>query len=127
MGYVEYGYAKQNKIPFAALENNSGNYVIASSETSANALESIELPENLVSFARDPKGEQSYPIVTYTWLLVYDQYQDQQKAQTLQNVVEYALNECQKFSEELGYVPLPKAVVDKIKPTVQQITGSISS
>jgi phosphate transport system substrate-binding protein len=127
IGYVEYGYAKQNKIPFAALENNSGNYVVASSETSANALESIELPENLVSFARDPKGEQSYPIVTYTWLLVYDQYQDQQKAQTLQNVVEYALNECQKFSEELGYVPLPKAVVDKIEPTVQQITGSISS
>jgi phosphate transport system substrate-binding protein len=122
IGYVEYGYAKQNKIPFAALENNSGNYVVASSETSANALESIKLPENLVSFARDPEGEQSYPIVTYTWLLVYDQYQDQQKAQALQNVVEYTLNECQKFSEELGYVPLPKPVVDKIQPTVQRIT-----
>ncbi|MBD2535615.1 phosphate ABC transporter substrate-binding protein PstS [Nostoc flagelliforme FACHB-838] len=127
IGYIEYGYAKQNKIPYAAIENNSGNYVVASSETTANALASIELPENLVSFARDPKGEQSYPIVTYTWLLVYDQYQDQQKAQTMQNVVEYALNECQKFSEELGYVPLPKTVVDKIEPTVQQITGSISS
>lgn len=123
IGYVEYGYAQQNNIPFAALENNAGNYVVASAETSANALESIELPENLVSFARDPQGEQSYPIVTYTWLLVYDEYQDQQKAKTLQNVVEYTLNECQKFSEELGYVPLPEGVIKKIEPTVEQIAS----
>lgn len=123
IGYVEYGYAKQNKIPYAALENNAGNYVVASSETAANALESIDLPENLVSFARDPQGEQAYPIVTYTWLLVYDEYQDQQKAQTLENVVQYTLNECQKFSEELGYVPLPEGVIKKIEPTVEQIAS----
>ncbi|OWY68956.1 phosphate ABC transporter substrate-binding protein PstS [cyanobacterium TDX16] len=121
IGYVEYGYASQNKVPIAVLENNSGNFIEPSAETAANALDSIELPKNLVSFARDPQGEQSYPIVTYTWLLVYDQYQDPQKAKTIQNVVEYTLNECQKFSAELGYVPLPEGVVKKVEPTVQQI------
>ncbi|MDV2994613.1 MAG: Phosphate-binding protein PstS [Chroococcidiopsis sp. SAG 2025] len=123
IGYVEYGYASENKLPVATLENNSGNFVAPTPETSANALESIELPENLVSFARDPQGEQSYPIVTYTWLLVYDQYQDQQKAQTIENVVNYALNECQKFSAELGYIPLPEGVVKKVAPTVEQIAS----
>lgn len=123
IGYVEYGYASQNKIPIAVLENNSGNFVEPTAQTAANALESIQLPQNLVSFARDPQGEQAYPIVTYTWLLVYDQYQDQQKAQTIENVVEYALNECQKFSAELGYVPLPEGVVKKVEPTVEQIAS----
>lgn len=123
IGYIEYGYAEQNKVPFAAIENNAGDYILPSAKTASNALEAIDLPKNLVSFARDPKGAQSYPIVTYTWLLVYDQYQDKQKAQTLQKVVNYALNDCQKFSNDLGYVPLPESVVKKVEPAVQQISN----
>lgn len=123
IGYLEYGYASQNKIPVAALENNAGNYILPSAETAASALESITLPENLIAFEPDPEGEQAYPIVTYTWLLVYDQYSDQQKAQALEDVVEYALVQCQNFSGELGYVPLPQRVVEKVRPAVEQIAG----
>lgn len=124
IGYLEYGYASQNKIPVAALENNAGNYIQPSAQTAANTLESITLPENLIAFEPDPEGGQAYPIVTYTWLLVYNKYPDQQKAQALENVVEYALNDCQAFSNELGYVPLPKSVVEKVRSKVEQIAES---
>jgi ABC-type phosphate transport system substrate-binding protein len=41
----------------------------------------------LIAFITDPAGDQSYPIVTYTWLLTYDQYQDPDKAQVLEDFI----------------------------------------
>jgi len=99
VGYVEYGYATQNSLPVAALENKSGNYIAPTPESAARTLEAVELPaDDLIAFITDPAGEQSYPIVTYTWLLAYDQYQDPDKAQVLEDFVGWALTEGQKYS-----------------------------
>jgi len=63
-----YGYATQNSLPVAALENKSGNYIAPTPESAARTLEAVELPaDDLIAFITDPAGEQS--IVTYTWLL----------------------------------------------------------
>lgn len=122
IGYVEYGYATQNKLPIAALENKSGNYIAPTPESAARTLEAVELPaDDLIAFITDPAGEQSYPIVTYTWLLTYDQYQDPNKAQVLEDFVDWALTEGQKYSAELGYIPLPKKVVDKVQSAAEKI------
>ncbi len=122
IGYVEYGYAMQNKLPTAALENQAGNYIVPTPESAARALEAVELPtDDLIAFITDPAGEQSYPIVTYTWLLAYDQYQDADKAQVLEDFVDWALTEGQKYSAELGYIPLPKKVVDKVQSAAEKI------
>ena len=121
VGYIEYGYAKQQDIPTASLENQSGNYVAPSSESASNALAAATLPENLRAFVSDPEGEDSYPIVTYTWLLAYENYNDPQKLEALKNVINWSLNEGQSYADELGYIPLPENVVEKVQAKLDTI------
>ena len=123
ISYLEYGYATQQNIPVATLENKSGNFVAPNPESAARTLEAVKLPENLVAFITDPEGEQSYPIVTYTWIIAYDNYQDKNEAQALKNVIDWALTEGQQYSDDLGYIPLPKTVVDRVQQRAEQITS----
>ncbi|MBH8577526.1 phosphate ABC transporter substrate-binding protein PstS [Nostocaceae cyanobacterium CENA369] len=122
IGYVEYVYATRNKLSMAALENKSGRYVIPTPESAAKTLEAVKLPpDNLIAFITDPMGAQSYPIVTYTWLLTYEQYPDPAKAQALKNFINWALTKGQKSSLELGYLPLSKKVVVQVQSAANKI------
>ncbi len=121
IGYIEYSYAKQQNIPTATLENKSGNYIAPSSETASNALGAATLPENLRAFVSDPEGENSYPIVTYTWLLAYENYDDPEKLQALKDVLNWSLTDGQAYAEELGYIPLPDNVVEKVQAELDSI------
>src|SRR5581483_1512025 len=69
IGYVEYGYANSQKVPMAALENKSGKFVAPSIATGQAALASASLPDDMIVWASDPDGAESYPVVTYTWLI----------------------------------------------------------
>ena len=124
IGYIEYGYAKQQDIPTATLENQSGNYIPPSDESAANALGATTLPENLRAFVTDPEGEESYPIVTYTWLLAYENYDNPQKLQALKDVVNWSLTDGQAYSQELGYIPLPDNVVEKVQAKLDTIEAN---
>jgi phosphate transport system substrate-binding protein len=121
LGYVEYGYAKQQEIPTASLENKSGAYVAPSGETAAKSLSAVALPDNLRAFLTDPEGKDSYPIVTYTWLLAYQNYDDPNKLKALKEVINWSLTDGQAFAEELGYVPLPPTVVQKVQTKLETI------
>jgi phosphate transport system substrate-binding protein len=114
IGYVEYGYAKNNNLKFASLQNKAGTFVAPSDASASAALATVPLPENLRVFIEDPEGAQSYPIVTYTWMLVPKKVADPNKAKAIEAMVEYGLNEGQKVSSELGYVPLPQSVKEKV-------------
>lgn len=121
IGYTEYGYATQQKIPFASLQNKAGKYVEANDKSSASTLESATLPENLRAFITDPAGADAYPIVTYTWILAYKEYSNADKAKALKEVLKWGLTDGQKSSPKLGYVPLPQAVVTKVQAAVDSI------
>lgn len=121
LGYVEYGYAKQQDIPTATLENQAGEYVEPSVEAASNALGAATLPDNLRAFVTDPEGAESYPIVTYTWLLAYENYDDPNKLQAFKDVVNWSLTEGQAYSEELGYIPLPDNVVEQVQAKLDTI------
>jgi phosphate transport system substrate-binding protein len=122
IGYVEYGYAVQTKMPMASLENKSGTYVKPDLATGQGALASVQLPANLRAWITDPTGAQAYPIVTYTWLLCYKKYKDPQKLAALKSVIEYGLTQGQTFSVDLGYIPLPPNVVDADKKALAEIS-----
>lgn len=122
IGYTEYGYAKQNNLKFAALENKSGKIVTATDESAAKTLEAVALPENLRAFITDPEGADSYPIVTYSWILAYKKYPDAAKAKAVEATIEYALTDGQKIAKELGYVPLPANVITKVAAAADQIS-----
>lgn len=121
IGYVEYSYAKQLQMAIAALENNAGNYMQPTPEAAAAVINSAELPEDLRLVIPDPGADEAYPIVTYSWLLAYQTYDDPAKAKALREVIQWGLTQGQQFSEELGYVPLPTQVTEKVAAAVQQI------
>jgi phosphate transport system substrate-binding protein len=114
IGYIEYGYAKSNNVKFAALQNKAGNFVAYTDAAGAKTLEAVVLPENLRAFIPDPEGADSYPIVSYTWMLIPKKVADPIKAKSIEAMIEYGLNQGQNVSGELGYIPLPKNVKEKV-------------
>jgi len=123
LGYIEFGYAEQNDIPMATLENQSGNFIKPSTESAAAALAAVELPENLRVFLPDPEGDNSYPIVTYTWILAYKKYDDPQKLAALKKLLTWCLTEGQQQSAEMGYIPLPEEVTSVVLEALDNITA----
>ena len=115
IGYVEYGYAVNNGLSTASLQNKAGKFVKPTDESGAATLSHVEFPENLRIWPEDPAGDDDYPIATFTWLLLYKKYSDAAKLKALQEFITYGLTDGQKFSSELGYIPLPAAVVEKSK------------
>jgi phosphate transport system substrate-binding protein len=122
IGYVEYGYAKQTSMPMATLENKAGKYIKPDLDSGKKALASITLPDNLRAWIPDPTGDDSYPIVTYTWMLCYKKYQDPKVADTMKSLVQFGLGQGQSYSEDLGYIPLPSSVIDADKKALDQIS-----
>jgi phosphate transport system substrate-binding protein len=114
IGYVEYGYAKNNKLSFAQLQNKAGEFVTATTASGAATLATTQFPANLLrAWPSDPDGKDCYPISTFTWLLLYQKYENTQLTEAVKKFVNWGLTDGQKFSEDLGYIPLPKEVVDK--------------
>jgi phosphate transport system substrate-binding protein len=100
-------------LKLALLENKEGYFVKPTSEAATAALAGVNLPENLRLFIPDPSGAESYPIVTYSWVLLYKTYPDLQKAKALQDLFRWCLLEGQTEAAGLGYVPLPPNVTGK--------------
>jgi phosphate transport system substrate-binding protein len=122
IGYVEYGYAKNNNLSMVAIQNKAGKFIPPTDEAASETLSNVELPENLRAFITDPEGETSYPIVTYSWILAFPKYDDPNKAIAMEAMIQYALTEGQKVAPALGYVPLPPDVAQKVAVAADQIT-----
>ena len=124
IGYIELAYAFQNDIPYAAVENADGtNFVLPSMESiaAASAGAAPALPQAHeswygISIINAP-GDNSYPISTFTYLLVYENLNnvtnDPDTAQSLVHMIHWMITDGQKFNESLHYVP--------IAPEVQKI------
>ena len=122
IGYIEYGYAHSQNLPIATLQNKAGNFVAPTTGSAAAALDSAELPADLIAWVSDPEGKDAYPIVTFTWMLFYKKYDSKAKLDAIRAIIDYGLTDGQKESESLGYVPLPSKVVDKVKSAAGNIT-----
>lgn len=120
IGYVEYSYANENKLNMATLENKSGQYIQPTPEAASRALEGQKVPQDFALLIPDPTAAQSYPIVGLTWLLLYNNYDNPQKAAALKNFVNWALVNGDKYAVELGYLPLSDEVAQRVESTVNQ-------
>jgi phosphate transport system substrate-binding protein len=121
IGYLEFGYAQHSKLAMATLQNQAGKYVAPTVESGAAALAQVPLPDNLRAFITDPAGDTSYPIVTYTWWLVHAQNDKPGNADAIKAFATWCLTDGQKFSADLGYLPLPDAVTVKVQAAVATI------
>jgi phosphate transport system substrate-binding protein len=120
IGYVEYGYAANNKLAFAELENKAGEYVKATPESGAATLATTKFPPTVLrAWPEDPDGKGDYPIASFTWLLLYKTGNDKTKLDALKKFVTYGLTDGQKLAEALGYIPLPTDIVAKAVASLQ--------
>ena len=113
IGYVSYGIAAAADMPRAALENRDGKFIGASGTSGTKTLANIPLDPHLRAFDPDPGGDGSYPIVTYTWLMLYREYDDEQVGKAVEDLVRWCLTDGQDYCEPLGYIRLAPEVVEK--------------
>src|SRR5271167_2012024 len=121
IGYVEYGYAHSQNLTTAILQNKSGNYVAATTASAEAALASAQMPPDFIAWVSDPEAKDAYPIVTYTWMILYKKYDNKEKLDALKGLITYSLTDGQKDSESLGYVPLPEGVASQAKAAVEAL------
>jgi len=121
IGYIEYGYAHSQNLHMATLENKSGSYVAVSTDSAKAALASAQLTPDLIMWVSDPEAKDAYPIVTYTWMILYKKYDNKDKLTALKALVNYGLTDGQKEAEPLGYVPLPDNVVAADKAAIEAL------
>ncbi len=124
IGYVELAYAVKNNLPFALLKNKAGNFVEANFKTVSAAAEgaSKNMPKDLRAIITNADGKDSYPISGFTWLLVYKNMQNKQKAEALVKFLHWAMKKGESYAEGLYYAPLPKAVVKLCEKKIDTIT-----
>ncbi len=113
IGYVELIYALQNKIAYGSVQNASGEFVKASvAAVTAAAAEAVKaMPADFRVSITNAPGKGVYPISSFTWLLLYENAKDKAQAKTMVDFMKWALTDGQKFAADLGYAPLPEAVV----------------
>ena len=110
IGYVSYEFARKLKLKIAVIENRSGHYVTLTGQSSEAALASAELPDNLRLFMPDPPGPDAYPIVTFSWILLYPSYDDTKKAKAVRELFRWCLSDGQNYASQRGYVKLPPSI-----------------
>jgi phosphate transport system substrate-binding protein len=114
IGYVELAFAVQNSLTFGNVKNKSGTFVTPSLESTAAAATFDTIPESLTFSVSDSAAADAYPIVTATWLLVYQQQDkvnpDEHQAQAVVHFMIWALLDGGDGAEALGYATLPEAL-----------------
>ena len=117
IGYVEYAYAKQNKLTFTKLINTDGKSVAPTAESFQAAAASADwtgTPGFGVILTSEP-GAESWPIAGATFILIHKQPQDPANAAEALKFFAWAYKNGDKMAEELDYVPMPDKVVSAIQ------------
>ncbi|WP_136515997.1 phosphate ABC transporter substrate-binding protein PstS [Geomonas edaphica] len=123
IGYVELAYAFENKLPYASLKNKAGVFVEPSiKSTSAAAAAAVKhMPADYrISLVNQP-GRDAYPVVGFTWLLVYEQQKDAAKGKHVVEFLNWAMAKGQKMAAPMLYAPLPENVVKMVQKTIKTI------
>lgn len=125
IGYIELAYAKLQNIPYAYIKNKAGKFIEPTLETTANAAAGAvsTLPAGDASWSSvsivDAPGDNSYPIGSFTYLLVYKDQPDKTKGKALAEYLWWVIHDGQQYSADLLYVPLPKEVVSLNEKTIK--------
>ncbi len=123
IGYVELAYAYENRLPYASLKNASGSFVepTIKSTSAAAAGAAKNMPADFrVSLVNQP-GNEAYPIVGFTWLLVYQQQKDPVKGKKLVEFLNWELKKGQKMAAAILYAPLPDRVAKMVEKSIKSI------
>jgi phosphate transport system substrate-binding protein len=127
IGYVELTYAQQNGLPIAAIENQSGHFVLPSPASTTAAINGFlnQLQQDpRLPIVNPPAGaSEAYPISGLTFLIVPKDGTDVEKRQTLKNFIKYVVTDGQNVASSLNYAPLPDSVKQNDLNLLDQMTA----
>jgi phosphate ABC transporter phosphate-binding protein len=125
IGYIELTYALQNTLPYALVKNKAGHFTDANTTTIKSAASAVKLPKGNEDWSNvsivDAPATDSYPISTFSYLLVYEKQSNSQKGKALIDFLTWAVHEGQSYAEGLHYVPLPPEVVKLNEGTIKMV------
>ena len=117
IGYVEYAYAKQNKMTYADMLNKDGKKVEPTAASFAAAAASADWnsqPGYGVILANQP-GAESWPMTAATWILVYKKPEDAAATAEALKFFDWSYSKGDEMANELDYVAMPDSVVKSIE------------
>jgi phosphate transport system substrate-binding protein len=127
IGYVELVYANSNKLPVTLIGNASGQFVEPSLEAVTAAASGAKLEKGTdfrVSITNAP-GAKSYPIASYTWLLVKTDTPDAARAKTMRDFLSWMVSpEAQQMATTLGYAPLAADVTVLVRDRIKTLKSA---
>lgn len=114
IGYVAYPYADFTDTPMAALENRRGRMVAPNPISFAAAMETLAHDSDVTTLL-DPPGDNAYPLIAVSYLMLKTHYDDPKKQQAIVDLIGYALGPGQAVAERIGYIPFSPAVAEKVR------------
>src|SRR3546814_267084 len=119
IGYVEYAYAKQNKLTFTDMINKAGKKVAPTSEAFAAAAANADWKgtPGYAVILNDQPGDKSWPITSATFILMYKQPADKAASTAALKFFDWAYKNGDKMAQELDYIPMPESVVKMVEGT----------
>lgn len=119
IGYVEYAYAKQNKLTYTKMVNKGGKTVeptMDSFQAAASNADWAHAPGYYVILTDQP-GDKSWPITASTFILMHKDPSDKAAAKEALKFFAWAFKNGDKMAQELDYIPMPDSVVKLIEKT----------
>ena len=119
-GYVELIYAVQNKMLYGVVRNPAGKWIKASTESvsAAAAGAAKNMPADYRVSITNAPGAESYPISSFTWLLIPIHSQDAAKGKVLHDFLEWMLDHGESEAASMTYAPLPVPVVARVRQSI---------
>lgn len=117
IGYVEYAYAKRNKLTHVQLKNRDGKFVQPDDATFKAAADAADWTgtNGMATILTDQKGQNAWPITGASFIIMHKKQQDPLVGRAVLKFFSWAFNNGAKMSEELDYVHLPKSLQDKVR------------
>ena len=124
IGYVELNYAIANKLPYADVKNKAGKFVAATIASTSAAAAGVSLPDHYRVSIVNADGDASYPIASFTYILVRKDAASCAKAKPLVNMLWWTFHDpsAAKTATELNYAPVPAKALEPIEKTLQSLT-----
>lgn len=118
IGYVELIYALQNHINFGAIRNASGNWVKGSIDGVTAAAATAKIPADYRVSITNAPGADSYPISSFTYLLIPTKPADMDKEKVIKDMLSWIVKSGETEASSLSYAPLPQSLQDKVLQTI---------
>jgi len=129
IGYVEYAYAKVNKLSYGGIQNKEREFVFPDDETfqaAAAGADWAKAPGNYVILTDQP-GKKTWPITGASFILLYKQQEKPEKGKEVLKFFDWAFANGAKMASELEYVAIPETVASMIrsqwKANIKDSTG----